>query len=176
MDAVSTSKPFFDLTANDIMSRHVNCISHHMSLSAAAHLLSRDHITGAPVVDADGRCIGVISAMDFVRWAEDQERVAAGPMRFIHSWEMLDYDILPPEEVGNYMTHDPVLARPDTGIVELARTMLAVDIHRLIVVDERQRPIGVVSITDMLAAVVQAGSGRRRHLNDERVSRSSRFP
>jgi CBS domain-containing protein len=156
---ITTTTPFFALTANDLMSREVELIPRDMSLRAAAHLLSQAHISGAPIVDADGKCIGVISATDFVRWAEDQEHVTAAPTRCIHSaWEIMDYDMLPPEEVGTYMTTDPVLARPQTGIVELARMMLDAHIHRVIVVDERQRPIGIVSATDILAAVAQGGN------------------
>jgi CBS domain-containing protein len=155
---ITTTKPFFALTANDLMNHDVELIPREMSLRAAAHLLSQAHISGAPVVDTEGKCIGVISATDFVRWAEDQEHVV--PARCIHSaWEIMDYDTLPPEEVGTYMTPDPVLAGTKTGIVELARMMLDAGIHRIIVVDERQSPIGIVSTTDILAAVVQAGFG-----------------
>jgi CBS domain-containing protein len=42
-----------------------------MSLRSAARLLVRAGISGAPVVDASGRCIGVLSASDFVRWTEE---------------------------------------------------------------------------------------------------------
>ena len=40
-----------------------------------------------------------------------------------------------------------------TPIRELAREMSDADIHRVIVVDEQERPIGVVSSTDVLAAM-----------------------
>jgi CBS domain-containing protein len=40
-----------------------------MSLRAAAQLLMHDRISGAPVVDDAGRCIGVLSSSDFVTWA-----------------------------------------------------------------------------------------------------------
>jgi CBS domain-containing protein len=51
------------------------------------------------------------------------------------------------------MTPDPVTAGPLTGIKDLARMMLDAHIHRIIVVDPNHRPIGVVSSTDILAAV-----------------------
>jgi predicted transcriptional regulator len=164
---ITTTRPFFALTASDLMSRDLELIPREMSLRAAAHLLSQNHISGAPVVDADGKCIGVLSATDFVRWAEDQEHVAAAPTPCIHSaWQIMDYDILPPEEVGTYMTGDPVLVRSETGIADLARMMLDAHIHRLIVVDERQRPIGIISATDILAAVAQAGGGRLERVRE----------
>jgi CBS-domain-containing membrane protein len=155
---IPTTKPFQSLTANDLMSRNVEAIPREMSLQSAAHLLSQAHISGAPVVDAEGKCIGVISATDFVRWVEDKDQAAIRPRGCVHSaWEMLDYDNLPREEVGAYMTADPIVVPPSTRIVELAQMMLDAHIHRVIVVDTRRRPIGIVSSTDILAAVARLG-------------------
>jgi len=155
---IPTTKPFLTLTASDLMSREVEAIPREMSLRAAAHLLSRANISGAPVVDADVRCVGVLSASDFVRWAEEQEHVAAGPTRCVHSaWEMLDFDILPAEEVGTYMTADPIMVPPHTKVADLAQMMLDGHVHRIIVVDQRQRPVGIVAATDIVAAVAQVG-------------------
>jgi CBS domain-containing protein len=51
------------------------------------------------------------------------------------------------------MTPDPVMAAPTTGIRELARTMLDAHVHRVIIVNEVEQPIGIVSSMDVLAAV-----------------------
>jgi CBS domain-containing protein len=62
------------------------------------------------------------------------------------------------------MTADPVTAPAATLIGELARMMLDAHIHRVIVVDTQRRPVGVVSATDLLAAIAQADAAR--HLAD----------
>ena len=54
------------------------------------------------------------------------------------------------------MTADPVTVSPHTPIGKLARLMLDAHIHRVVVVDEQRRPIGIVSSTDILAAVAYA--------------------
>jgi CBS-domain-containing membrane protein len=59
------------------------------------------------------------------------------------------------EEVHQFMTSDVVSVPPSTGLVALARKMLDAHIHRIIVVDEDGRPVGVVSTTDILAAIAQ---------------------
>jgi hypothetical protein len=41
-----------------------------MALRDAAQLLLRNQIGGAPVIDAKGKCVGVFSAMDFLRLSE----------------------------------------------------------------------------------------------------------
>jgi CBS domain-containing protein len=59
--------------------------------------------------------------------------------------------------VGRYMTQDPVTVSPGTHISDLARMMTDAHIHRVIVVDGQNRPVGIVSSTDILAAVAYAG-------------------
>src|SRR5262249_2930598 len=95
-------------------------IPQDMSLRAAAELLIREHINGAPVIDRGGRCIGNLSAADYLSfWAKD-------PMTGDHT-------------VRGYMTADPVTVVPSTPIIELARKMIDATLHRLIAVDEQGR-------------------------------------
>jgi len=60
------------LTAGDLMSRDVVQISQHMSLREAARLLLRHEISGAPVVDAQGACIGILSTTDLLHWIQKE--------------------------------------------------------------------------------------------------------
>jgi CBS domain-containing protein len=154
------SRRFFDTTAGDLMSKTVIAISEEMSVKGAAHLLAQDRISGAPVVNARGRCVGVFSTTDFVSWADRENRdVRRGrwDRPGAHSaWQVLDADTTGADRVGQQMSPKPVTARPDTPIGELARMMTELHIHRIIVVDAEERPIGVVSSTDILAAVANA--------------------
>jgi CBS domain-containing protein len=56
-------------TVADLMSRTVKMISADMSLRDAAEQLVHYGVRGVPVVDADGRCVGVLSVSDLARWA-----------------------------------------------------------------------------------------------------------
>jgi len=153
-------KPLYALTAEDIMSRDVQIIPEEMSLSAAAGFLAREHISGAPVVDAEGRCVGVLSATDFVRVAEKDGRAAelsgAGRGAFASDWEVIDIGDLPPDEVRTHMSSDVVTVGPRMRLKELARQMLDAHIHRVIVVNAEGRPVGIITSTDVLAAVAYA--------------------
>jgi CBS domain-containing protein len=156
----SARKPFFALTAEDLMSRQVIAIPQEMPLVAAARVLSRDQISGAPVVDAAGVCVGVVSATDFLRLANRGAHLAAvtcaTPLCVCSDWQLLELHELPADEVRCHMTPDPVTVQPGTSIRELARLMLDAHIHRVIVVDVGGRPVGIVSSTDVVAAVAQA--------------------
>jgi CBS domain-containing protein len=148
------------LTAADVMSRDLTLVPQEMSLQAAAHLLERAGVSGAPVVDEDGRCVGVLSTTDFVHFVGGLESNYRWPPRRtgerVCEWQMVNGSALPEDAVRLHMTADPVTTDPDTPIDALARRMLDAHIHRIVVVDGRGRPTGVVSSTDILAAVAYA--------------------
>ena len=153
------TKPLFSLTAQDLMSTAVLAIPRSMSLAAAAHLLAQAGVSGAPVVDREGRCVGVLSANDFVAYTEKGRLAAKRPNpRFCaHSaWQVIDLEEFGEDEVQQFMTADPVTAGPSTPLAELAQRMVDAHIHRLIVVDADDRPVGMVSSTDVLAAVARS--------------------
>jgi CBS-domain-containing membrane protein len=155
------TKPLLDLTAQDLMTRSVVAIPEAMSVRAAAHLLHQSHVSGAPVIDAYGRCVGVLSATDFMTIVEkgddDAKRRTENPGCYHSAWQMLDAQELPTDEVRRFMTDDPVTVSPATPVAELARMMVDAHIHRVIVVDGEGRPVGIVATTDILAAVGRAG-------------------
>jgi predicted transcriptional regulator len=68
MDA--TRPPVHDLTAADVMNRHPVVIPRQMLLREAARILHRAKVNGAPVVDEQGRCVGMLFPADILRWVE----------------------------------------------------------------------------------------------------------
>jgi CBS domain-containing protein len=154
-----TNQPLLTLTAEDLMTREVTMIAQGMSLRTAAHVLSAANVTGAPVIDGQGRCVGVLSATDFLKWADAGAQGSGRcqvPVCVCSDWQMVEMEFIPRDSVERHMTRDPVLVEPHTHITDLARKMLDAHIHRVIVVDSGRRPIGVVSSTDVLAAVAYA--------------------
>jgi len=153
------SKPLLNLTAADLMSASVVMIPEEMSLQGAAHLLAQAHVSGVPVVNYEGRCVGVLSSTDFVRWVDKRRpgvRSAEDRSTFCKVWQIVDPCQLPEDAVHNYMTLDVVLVAPNTTIGAVARMMIDAHIHRVIVADHRGRPAGIVSSMDVLAAVARA--------------------
>jgi CBS-domain-containing membrane protein len=152
----TTCKPLAALTAADVMSRNVVAVPKYMPLRTAAWLLAHAQVSGAPVVDGRGNCVGVLSATDFLRWAHEGNREQVRPREDVCcDWQVLEMNVLPVEAVSGYMTADPVTAAPTATVRELARHMLDAHIHRVVIVDEDGRPVGVVSSTDVLAAVAR---------------------
>jgi len=164
----TTCKPLLDYDAEDLMSRDLLLIPHRMSLRSAAHLLAQAHVSGAPVVDDAGRCVGVLSATDLVRWIDRGGRALKRNGRastcVCSDWEVVGIQEIPEDEVWRHMTADVVTAAPTERIGELARRMIDAHIHRVVVVDAHGRPVGVVASTDVLAAV--ANSEARREFGE----------
>jgi CBS domain-containing protein len=155
----ATNRPLLALTAADLMTAPVLTIPHQTSLREAARLLSRSAISGAPVVDAEGRCLGVLSSSDFITWAktrgepeEQGERISfLSPLG-----DVIDINDAAESQVHRYMTAQPVTVTPTTPIGELSQKMVDAHIHRVLVVVEGGRPCGTVTSTDVLAAVARA--------------------
>jgi len=166
-------KPLFELTAADLMSAPLVVVPEDMSLKAAAHRLAQASVTGAPVVNREGRCVGVLSATDFVHWMDRQQ---GGPVAcavspaFWAAWQIVEATGLPDAVVFDYMTRDPVTAFASATLGELARKMIDVHIHRVIVVDKTGKPIGIVSSTDVLAAVIRADQARAMATENDRMA------
>lgn len=156
---ISHHQPLMSMTAGDLMTPAVVTLPQEMRLAAAARMLRSQQVSGAPVIDHEGRCVGVLSTTDFMRFAEEACRTGRLPCRTFDAlgleWEMYEPDDLSNNEIRQYMTSDPVTVSPETGIVRMAQMMLDGHIHRLIVVDAERRPIGIVSTTDLLAAIAQ---------------------
>jgi CBS-domain-containing membrane protein len=162
------TRSFLDLTAKDLMNPDVVTLPRDMRMQAAARWLRQMHISGAPVIDEWGRCVGVLSSSDFVACCAAQRSSCAshraevrwGPCTFpdcvSSEWQMTPVTENVEGLVRDYMTLDPVTALPDTTVSRMAQMMIDAHVHRLIIVDNQGRPLGIVSTTDIVAAVARA--------------------
>jgi CBS domain-containing protein len=126
----------------DLMAVDPIVIGANAGLTEAAALLDHHHIHGAPVVDNAGSLVGVLSQTDLLR-ARSTEYLWA-------NWPGL--------AVRHLMTSPAVTVTRSTQIVTAATMMERHRIHRLVVVADNDPalPIGVLSTTDLLHAIVGA--------------------
>jgi len=147
-------KALFELTAEDLMSRDVVCIPSATSLQEAARRLVEAGISGAPVIDEDGRCPGMLSQTDLARAVARREAPPAHEDdEFASEWQMGDVDDLPDDEVGRYLTRAVITAPPATPINELAAQMCDARVHRVLITAPDGRVVGIVSSLGVLRAV-----------------------
>jgi CBS domain-containing protein len=60
------------MKASDVMKRNVNSVSPETSIVEAIGLMLDNHISGLPVIDQDGKLVGMLSEGDFLRRPETE--------------------------------------------------------------------------------------------------------
>jgi CBS-domain-containing membrane protein len=135
------------LRVSDVMTKQVISVSKQDTMDRARGRLLEHSISGAPVVDEQQFCVGVLSAMDFVK-KRDGIAVRNGQQRRIDAGSN--------ELVADHMSPTVHSIGADKPLLAAARKMCAQHIHRLPVLDCGGRPIGMITALDVVAAVVTA--------------------
>jgi len=128
------------MRVRELMQRAVKTVSLDAAVNEAVVTLADSHISALPVVDGQGRMVGVISSSDILTSEAEAEDATAR--------EALFEDTM----LRDIMTPHPLTVPPDADVREAAQQMLYADIHRLFVVDS-ERVVGVISTTDIMRAV-----------------------
>lgn len=142
------------LKVSDVMSHDVSVIPAAASMHQAAHILDTRHATGAPVVDDQQRCLGILSAADFVRF--EIYRTGDEPASHARGENSAPRgEYLPWNSVRRYMSTAVQTVAPDAPLLRAAEIMCAEHIHRLVALNERGVPIGIITTLDIVAALTQ---------------------
>jgi CBS domain-containing protein len=131
-----------DLLVADVMTIDPIVVSDAATIEDAEELLRTHRISGLPVVDLAGRLVGVISQTDLLYLA-----VPTIQALIRHHDTGL--------RVGEVMSVPPVTIEATTTIRDAARRMHEERLHRLVVVDDHGRPVGVISAMDFVALAAE---------------------
>ena len=143
-------------TARDLMKEVRAVIPHGMSVGDAAVVLASADVEAAPVVDPDGRCVGLFRAGDFRRWATG----GPGGGDVVSDWQIVPPPRVP-DEVRFHMTRRYGVATPGAAVAELLHRLRDVPDPFLVVLDRQQRPQGLVFAIDLLRAESAARQAAR---------------
>ncbi|MBX3417934.1 MAG: CBS domain-containing protein [Pirellulaceae bacterium] len=149
------------ITAKDFMRRELTTLGPDNGLSQGVAKLLDNRITGAPVVDASGRFLGVFAEKSCIQ----------GLAEVIESFPDHAQSLTSVAEFMNRKVH--TLA-PDTDVFEAIDELLAKRISGAPVVDENQNYLGIFSEKTAMQVIVGAlfehlpGSTIRRYMNLDR--------
>lgn len=130
-----------DKTAGDIMTRDVVRVHPEQRVDQAAHLMVERRIKRLPVVDAQGRLVGILSRVDVLRtMGEDYH--APEPAGVLPTNEV--------RTVGDLMRRDVPSVAADASLGEVLDAVTSTRLNRAVVVDAERRVVGVVSDADLL--------------------------
>ena len=123
-----------ELKVSDFMTAPVRCVQADLTVHELSARLSRQMVSGFPVVDSEQRLIGVVTRGDVVR------ALAAPFFRTDLS-------------VSEIMTQYVITTTPQACLMEAVHLMLNFRLHRGVVVDEERRPVGIITTFDLVKVV-----------------------
>ncbi|MFJ9770594.1 CBS domain-containing protein [Kitasatospora sp. NPDC101157] len=152
-------------SVNDVMTREVVTARPDTPFKEVAALFHRNDVTAIPVIDDQGRPLGLVSEADLIR----KEAVLPDPEgRYPGRWlDGKDRARAEAETAGGLMTSPAVTARPGWSVPEAARAMDKHRVKRLPVVDEVGRLVGIVSRRDLLQVFLRHDAAIRDEINHD---------
>jgi len=141
------------LTCGDIMTRDVVTVQYGTELEEAWTGLRTHKIKALPVVDSFGRLIGILTVADYLRQMDDTTAagLAVRLQGFLKRTPGTHSEKA--EVVGQIMTAEVYAAGLETPIAELARRLSDKGMHYIPVLDETRRVLGMVTQSDIIAAL-----------------------
>ena len=147
-------------TARDIMTTEVLTVSPETSIADLSKTLENRKIGGLPVVDKDGRLVGVITQSDLVERARDLELPPAINILDLHIYLQIPSHLIQRVEkmlgttVGDCMSPNPVTVAPATPVSQIAALMAKQKVHTIPVLDGG-KIVGVIGKMDLVRAMAQ---------------------
>ncbi|AHH95888.1 CBS domain-containing protein [Kutzneria viridogrisea] len=135
------------MRAQDVMSSPVVVLRQDLPVKQAAAVLADKGFTSAPVVDEDGRLIGMVTEADVLR-----DRVPVDPRSRI--WGAVTKQAQPAATVGEVMSTPAVAIPPGTDCSAIARMMLDDHVRSMPVVDGAE-VVGIVTRRDLLRVIAR---------------------
>jgi len=141
------------------MSKELITVSPETEIVHATKLLLENQINGVPVIDETGKLVGILCQSDLIA----QQKKLPVPSFFtfldglisLTSMKQFEKEVqkIAAITVSQAMTQNPVVARPDTGIEEVAALMVDSGFHTIPVVDEGAL-VGIVGKEDILKTLI----------------------
>ena len=156
------------LRVKDVMSKDVVAVSPADTLHEALELIVENRVSALPVVDGRDRCVGMLSTSDLIDLTHELDDEVHNLGRTDESGRPWLFERLTEafrsERVSEQMTESVATIGPEIPLSAAAGIMVRNRVHRLPVVDDRKRLLGILSTTDIVAAVAD-GLAEKAHLH-----------
>jgi predicted transcriptional regulator len=147
-----------ELTAADLMTANPLSIREDANLAEAVRFMTDHALSGAVVINAAGRPVGVITNTDILVHQRERLHGREMPLIPMSEWTTENWlegdEFVGPPFVSEVMTPIVFTVRNDDSARKVVEQMVALNIHRLFVVDEAGVVVGVISALDVLRRMV----------------------
>lgn len=140
-------------TAQDVMNRQVRSIMANQSIREAAEIMLDTGLRRLPVVDAQGKVVGMVSRADLLQVVvtsplmNSQASTATQPLR--RSQPLTNQPQQQP--VANYLTTEIAVVDEQAPLNDVIDALTVSPIKRVIVLDAEHKVAGIISDVDVLA-------------------------
>jgi CBS domain-containing protein len=138
------------LEVEDVMTRRVTTVQVGAPFKDVARALAEHKISAVPVLDGDGKLVGIVSEADLLRKEQYHEDALPTRRRFGSRRERVLRAKALGDFAGDVMTAPAITVGPEATVVEAAKLMIEQNVKRLPVVDAVGCLIGIVSRADLL--------------------------
>ena len=140
----------------DVMTKNVIAVKKDTKVSELIEILTKNRISGIPVVDEENRVIGIVSEADLLFTTKTGK--IRGLREFLKRLIGEEYSTLATPlsgdlKVEDIMTSPVITASPDMDIEEAFKILSEKRIKRLPVVDENGKLIGIITRHDLVSAI-----------------------
>ncbi|WP_084965952.1 CBS domain-containing protein [Thermoactinospora rubra] len=159
---------------SDIMTTDVVSVTPATPFKDVAETLIANAVSAVPVVDRDGRVVGVVSEADLLRKEEFREqyyREGYKPPLKVRLRHRDARDKAAGDTAADLMTAPAVTVPTSATVTQAARIMDERDVKRLVVVDAEGRLIGIVSRHDLLKVFVRDDADIAREIREQVLER-----
>jgi acetoin utilization protein AcuB len=134
------------------MTRNPVLCSPELAVTDAFDLVKKEHIRRIPVIDKQGKLVGIVSDKDLMR-------VSPSPATTLSAYE-IPY-LLSKVKVGDVMTKHVITVTEDTPIEDAARIMADNKIGGLPVVNAEDVVVGIITETDIFKTFLELIGARK---------------
>ena len=153
------------MKVSDLMTRRVHTVRPETTLKDVAAVLSEHRISGLPVVDADGKLMGVIGKTDIL--AKEGAEPPQGLRRLLHPRETSKLESkIGARTAGEAMSAPAITVEPSYTVSGAAQIMIEHGINRLpVLLDDRL--VGILTRFDLVRAFARSDGEIEREIREE---------
>lgn len=153
-----------ELLAKNIMTSVVVTVTPETSIGGLSKILLENKISGVPVIDKEGKLIGIVSEADIIRenikvqfpFYFDPLMVSGYISNFEkYSEDIKDYLDIKVELIMNHHVKTSNLLTP---VSEVADIMISNKVNRIPVIDENKKVVGIITRADIIKSMIETKS------------------
>lgn len=147
------------MKVKDVMIYDISAVFEDDTIERAVDIMSRQLVSGVPVVDEDMKVVGFISETDIMKASIPSYFALLQSASFLPDANQFVKNMakIKDKKVGEFMSKPPITVSPSDSLIHAADRMMRHNIKTIPVVDDEGRLLGIIVKIDILRAALKGG-------------------